>query len=96
MKTECIKTVVVKGNNKRIGVALYKNEDGTHYFVQSTRTLEDIKTRNILSTQSIYSVETYSVIHHIMSKFFEDSEITNKILNLELSKISKFKGHSNF
>lgn len=96
MKSEIIKTVSLKGMNKRIGVALYKNEDGTHHFVQGTKTLIDRKTRNILTTKNIFSVESYAVIHDVMSKFFEDSEITRKILNLELSKINKFKGNSNF
>lgn len=96
MKSEPIKTVSLKGNNKRIGVALYENEDRTHYFIQITKTLIDRKTRNILTTKNVYSVESYAIIHDVMSKFFKDSKINNKILNLELSKISKFKGDSNF
>lgn len=93
----CLKHVSLKGNNKRIKVGLFLNKkENNHFFIQSTKTLIDRKKRKILSTQNIYSVETFYVLSEVFSKFLDDSEISNKILNVELSKVAKFKGSSNF
>jgi len=92
-----IKQVSVKGNNKRIVISLgYNEKDNTHYFVQETKTLVDRKKRQFVETNNIYSVETFSILKEVFNKFLDNGEIKNKILNLELSKISEFKGSSNF
>jgi len=92
-----LKHISVKGNNKRIKVGLFLNKkENNHFFIQSTRTLIDRKKRNILSTQNIYSVETFAVLNDVFSRFLNDSEISNKILNVELSKVVRFSGTSNF
>jgi len=94
---KCVKFISIKGNNKRIKVGLfYDKRQNNHFFIQSTRTLTDRKKRQILSTQNIYSVETFAVLNDVFSKFLNDSEIANKILNVELSKVIRFKGTSNF
>lgn len=93
----CLKNISLKGNNKRIRVGLFLNKkDNNHFFIQSTRTLVDRKKRQILSTQNIYSVETFAVLNDVFSRFLNDSEIANKILNVELSKVVQFTGTSNF
>jgi hypothetical protein len=94
---KCIKHISLKGNNKRIKIGLFLNiKDNNHFFIQSTRTLVDRKKRQIISTQNIYSVETFAVLNDVFSKFLNDSEIANKILNIELSKVVRFSGTSNF
>jgi hypothetical protein len=90
-----LKYVSLKGNNKRIKVGLLEN-DGDLVFIQETRTLTDFKTRTIVRTNNIYSVETFAVLFDVFSSFMQNSEIKNKILHKELSKIKKFKGISNF
>lgn len=96
-KIKCIKHVNVKGNNKRINVGLFYNfEKKNHFFIVSTKTLVDCEKRSILSTQNIYSVETFAVLADVFSRFLDNSEISNKILNVEISKIEKFTGTSNF
>jgi len=92
---EVIKYVSLKGNNKRIKIGLLE-KDGQFVFVQETRTLIDQKTRQIVRTDNVYSVETFAILKDVFSKFLEDPEIKNKILHRELSKIVKFKGTSNF
>jgi len=93
MKT--LKYVSLKGNNKRIKVWLIE-KNGQYVFIQETRTLIDRKKRQIVETNNVYSVETFALLKDVFSKFLEDSEIANKILHLELSKIVKFTGTSNF
>lgn len=93
MKT--LKYISLKGNNKRIKVGLVE-QDGGYFFIQETRTLIDRKKRQIVETNNIYSVETFALLKDVFYKFLEDSEISNKILHLELSKIVKFTGTSNF
>ena len=93
--SQILKYVSLKGNNKRIKIALIE-KDGQFIFVQETRTLIDRKTRQIVGTDNIYSVETFAVLNDVFSKFLEDPEIKNKILHRELSKIVKFTGTSNF
>jgi hypothetical protein len=94
---ECLKSISVKGNNKRISVGLFLNKkENNHFFIVSTITLVDRLKRKKISTNNIYSVETMVVLNELVTKFFEDSEISNKILNIELSKVTKFKGRSNF
>jgi hypothetical protein len=92
---EVIKYVSLKGNNKRIKIGLLE-KDGQFVFVQETRTLIDRKTRQIVRTDNIYSVETFAILNDVFSKFLDSPEIKNKILHRELSKIVKFKGTSNF
>lgn len=92
---EVIKYVSLKGNNKRIKIGLLE-KDGQFVFVQETRTLIDRKTRQIVRTDNIYSVETFAILNDVFSKFLDNPEIKNKILHRELSKIVKFKGTSNF
>jgi len=94
-KIETIKYVSLKGNNKRIKIGLIR-KGKEYFFIQETRTLVDFKTRKIVRTDNIYSVETFAVLSDVFSKFMDNSEIKNKILNAELSKITKFKGFSNF
>lgn len=95
--TKCLKHIEIKGNNKRIVVGLFYNKkDNNHFFIQSTKTLIDRKTRNILKTQNIYSVETFVILNSAFSRFLDNPEISNKILNIEISRIKKFTGKSNF
>lgn len=96
-KVQLLKFVDVKGKNKRIHVALYLDlKDKTHFFLQYTKTLVDFKKRKIIETNNVYSVETFSILYDVSKRFLNDSEIENKILNVELSKMQKFEGTSNF
>ena len=89
--TQRIKTVFLKGKNKRIGIELnYKENEGFFYLIH-TKSLKDFKTRNILKTTTIYSVETFNVIFSAgMSEFVNDDLLQNKILINE--KTQQFKG----
>ena len=70
-------------------------KDNVHHFIVHTRTLIDFKKREILQTDNIYSVETFFALSQAFSMFTDNNEISNKILNLELSKCNRFKGTRN-
>ena len=86
-----VKTIFLKGKNKRIGIELnYKEDDGFFYLIH-TKSLKDFRTRNILKTTTLYSVETFNVLFSAgMSEFVNDYLIQNKILINE--KTQQFKG----
>lgn len=80
----------VKGNNKRI-IVTYFHENKS--FIVATKTLIDRKERRILTTENIYSVETFFVIHELMGSFLNDSSFFNKHLHKEVAKINEFKSY---
>ena len=94
MKNEPVKWIALKAKNKRIVVEMWE-ENNVHVFKVHTRTLIDFKKRIILQIDNIYSVETFFALSQAFSMFTENKEITNKLLNLELSKCNKFKGTRN-
>ena len=91
---KCLKHIELKGKNKRINIYLLE-EDGYKYFSVHTITLKDFKTRNILKTDTAYSVETFCAMANAFTYFIENSEVKNKILLKEISEIQKFDGKSN-
>lgn len=95
MKAKVLKYVFAKGKNKRINILLYESQDGDKFFTVETTRLQDFKTRNILNTHTVYSVETFFVLSELMEMFISEPEIKNKIINRELSKITPFQAHSN-
>ena len=89
-----LKQVIAKGKNKRINIFLIEDSKGNKAFLVYTKTLVDFKTRNILSTSTSYSVETFAVLRDIFSSFLDDAEVKNKLIHKELSRIHKFSGSS--
>ena len=84
MKTKIVRHIEARGKNKRIFIYLLdKNSEKT--FEVITKTLINFKTRHILKTETIYSIETFAVLCDLMKFFLSDSEIENKILLKELN-----------
>ena len=79
-----------KGVNKRIEVILYDFGDDGKIFRVFTKTLKDFKKREIFTTDNAYSVETFAVLTEMFKLFLDDSEMKNKTLLNELSKINTF------
>ena len=94
MINEPIKWLALKAKNKRIVVEMWE-ENNVHVFIVHTRRLQDFKKRIIIQTDNVYSVETFFALSQAFSMFTQNNEITNKILNLELSKCNQFKGTRN-
>ena len=94
MKTKIIKYLESKGVNKRIYIYLL-DQNGKKAFEVRTKTLIDFKTRHIVKTESIYSVETFAVLCDLMRYFLNDSEVENKILLKELNAVRKFNAITN-
>lgn len=95
MKQKCLKFIELKGKNKRICIYLIENKDGVRSFSVHTKTLIDFKSRNILLTDTVYSVETFCAMANAFTYFIENSEVKNKILLKEISEITLFNGNSN-
>jgi hypothetical protein len=87
-----IKKIDVKGKNKRMFIFLFERPNNDHFIVMGSKTLIDFKTRQILTTENVYSVETFVVLKDVMSILLENSEVKNKILLRELANVGKFKG----
>lgn len=94
-KTTIVKTIVLKGKNKRITIQL-RIEDGKGTFFLKTMTLQDFKKRHISETSAVYSTETFFVLANAFSEFTDNSEIRNKLLFNELAKMSKWTGYKDF
>lgn len=91
MSINRIHGVKLKGNNKRIELHLF--EDQEEKFIQlKTKTLKSFKERLIIETNNIYSIETIFVISNLLDAFFSNSEIKNKILLREINECQKFEG----
>ena len=48
-----VKTIFLKGKNKRIGIELNYKEDEGFFYLIFTKSLKDFKTRNILKTRKL-------------------------------------------
>lgn len=96
MKNSVLHIIKAKGKNKRVEIALLGVGNQSKAFVVKTKTLVDFKTRNILETQNIYSVETFAVLRDLFDIFLNNPEIKNKLILKELSEINKFKCDSTF
>jgi len=96
MKLKVLHQIKVKGNNKRISVALLEPEEGEKFFIVRTKTLISFKERNILETETAYSVETFAVLKDLFVAFLDNGEIKNKLILKELNNITPFKANSTF
>lgn len=87
-KHKVLKWVQIKSKNRRIEIVLesLNNEKRFRIF---TKRLIDFKTRNITSTHTAYSIESFCFIYDAMRLFFEDSETINKLLLKEINNIKK-------
>ena len=92
-----IKFIGIKGKNKRIVCSIYENQESKlKTFRLTTKRLECFKTRNIIKTDNLYTIETMYLIFHILTEYFTNTEILNKLLLRELNDIGEFKGEKNF
>lgn len=90
-KVEVLEHVTAKGNNKRFTILLILRDDGVKVFRVMTKTLIDFKTRNIVETDSIYSIETFTVLSGLFEHFLLNHKIKNNILLKELAAITPFE-----
>ncbi len=96
-KLKVLKYIHARGKNKRITMALMEEEEtGEKCFRMTTKILANFKTRNIISTDGIYSVETFAVMNSLMTALMDDPEVRNKLIHKELSKITPFNAQRNF
>jgi len=91
-KIKTLHYLSAKGNNKRITVGLIEYNDGKKAFRVVTKTLVNLKERQITETDNLYSVETFAVLAAMFDRLLENHQIKNKILLKELSNIKPFKG----
>jgi hypothetical protein len=80
-----MKAMLAKSKNRRVEIFLLPEK----VFVVKTKRLVDFKTRKILITENVYSVQTFAVLRDLFALFLNDSEVKNKILLKELSEIEK-------
>lgn len=90
-----IKQISGRGINRRLDIVIYKDSEGKHSFRIITKRLIDFKTRNIVETDTWYSVETIKLIHDFLNVMFNDPEISNKILLKEINDIVKWSASTN-
>ncbi|WP_435415876.1 hypothetical protein [Polaribacter aestuariivivens] len=95
-KPKVLHFIKAKGVNKRIEIILYDFGEKGKTFRVFTKTLIDFKKRKILTTDNAYSIETFAVLSELFSYFLDNSEIKNKILMKDLSKIKQFKSFGTF
>ena len=94
MEDKLIKAISLKGNNVRMSIALkYNEESNSHYYTIKSRRLTSIKLRQINHVETVYSVESFTMLMEVGLECFHDNPlIKNKVLVREISKIGKFKG----
>ena len=86
-----MKAILAKAKNRRIEIFLLPEK----VFIVKTKRLIDFKTRNILRTENVYSVQTFATLRDLFDLFLNDSEVKNKILLKELNDIEKMSVRSN-
>lgn len=91
MKAKPIHQLKAKGNNKRIVIQIIEYEDKSHAVLVMTKRLIDFKTRNILITDNIYSIETFAILKDMFSFILDKPEVKNKLFLKALSEIKQFK-----
>ena len=94
-KDKLLRFVEAKGKNTRIFIYLQESKEGNKYFIVITRRLTDFKKREITTSSTKYSIETFAVLSGLMDIFLQDSEIKNKTLLKELSDIVPFDATTN-
>lgn len=94
MEDKVIKVSSLRGKNTRISIVLkYNKESDAHYYLVQSRRLTNIKLRQINKVETVYSVETFTVLMEVgFVEFLNDPLIRNKVLHREISKIDPFKG----
>ncbi len=86
-----VKTIFLKGKNKRIGIELNQSSEKGFFYLVHTKRLFDFSKRNISKTTSAFSVETFNVLFTAgFTEFINDDYIQNKILINE--KTEQFTG----
>src|SRR5690606_19782575 len=96
MKLKVLHQIRTKGNNKRINVTLVESDIVDKFFIVRTKTLVSFKERNILKTETLYSVETFAVLKDLFVAFLDHGEIKNKLILKELNNMNTFKADSTF
>ena len=86
-----MKAILAKAKNRRIEIFLLPEK----VFIVKTKRLIDFKTRNILRTENVYSVQTFSLLRDLFAYFLDNSEVKNKILLKELSEKMKVSVKTN-
>jgi len=86
-----MKAILAKSKNRRIEIFLLPEK----VFVVKTKRLVDFKTRKILITENVYSVQTFVLLRDLFALFLNDSEVKNKTLLKELNEIEKMSVTTN-
>ena len=90
MKVEVLHQMDAKGNNRRITIALLRDTSGLKAFNVKTKRLISFKDRDILETENLYSMETFTVLRDMFNYFLNDPEIITEILHEEFDKIKQY------
>ena len=91
MENKVLHQLKAKGNNKHIIIQIIEYTDKTHAILVVTKRLVDFKSRDILITNNLYSVETFALLKDMFNFILNKSEISNKLFLKELNNINKFK-----
>lgn len=84
-KSKLIEHVEAKGVNKRITIFMYEEADKSKCFRVITKTLIDFKSRHIVGTDNLYSVETFAVLKDLFSFVLDNSKVRNKLCLKQLA-----------
>jgi len=91
---EIIDHLVAKGVNRRITILLFQDKENYKAFRVITKRLVDFKSRNIIETDNLYSIETFKVLSELSVWFFERPKIKNKLLLNEIKNIKPYNAKS--
>jgi len=86
---ETIKRIVLvkaKRPNRRIYIELIQEPDKAPFAIVATKRLVDAKSRHILKTENVYSIETFMVLTDLFNEIVKTPEVTKAI-----NPYSKFK-----
>mgnify|MGYP006358706529 CR=1 FL=1 len=78
MEDKLIKAISLKGNNVRMSIALkYNEESNSHYYTIKSRRLTSIKLRQINHVETVYSVESFTMLMEVGLECFHDNPLIN-------------------
>lgn len=90
---EILETVGMITNNKRVVINLVEQDD-ERFFIVKTKTLVNFKNREIITTDNVYSVDTFTALTAAFSHFMSEPKIKNKILLKEINSINNWRCYS--
>ena len=92
-KINTLEVVSMITKNKRVVISLIE-QDKERFFIVQTKTLISFKDRNIITTDNVYSVDTFVALNSAFNHILSEPKIKHKTLLKEINSVNKWRCYS--